>query len=384
MDKDIIYLDHAAATPLNDKVLREMTPYFSDWFFNPSSPYDVAVKVRRDYEDAKSRIAKCLGAKGDEIVITAGATESINLAFNGVEGKVAVSPIEHHAVLNATKRRGINFIKVDQHGLVSVEAVKAAIDDDTVLVSVALANNEIGTIEPIKEIAAAIKNIRSERLSKGNNKPIYLHTDASQGVGQIDIKVARLGVDMMTINGAKIYGPKQTGLLFVASHVKLEPLIVGGGQEGGLRSGTENVAGVIGLAKALELVSEHRSSEVKRLSLMRDYMQKQLTEAFSEAVVSGHPTKRLAGHLHISFPRLDAERLIFKLETKGIMLATGSACAANKGTRSHVLTAIDLAPELADGSLRITLGHLNDMSQIEIATERIIEAVNQEYERLKK
>lgn len=384
MSEGIIYLDHAAATPMDRRVLDSMLPYFSDNFYNPSSPYASAIEVRRAYESAKDDIAKNLGVKGDEIVITAGATESINLAFGSVEGPVAIAPIEHHAVINASKAHDVSNITVDERGLVTPAAVKAAINDKTELVSVALANNEIGTIQPLKDIAAVVKEIKINRLKSGSKTPLYFHTDASQGVGQLDVNVTRLGVDMMTLNAGKIYGPKQVGLLWAAPQVKLRPLIVGGGQERGLRSGTENVAGAVGFAKALDMAVEHRVHEAKRLTLLRDALQKKLTDVFPEAVVSGHPKQRLAGHLHISFPGLDAERLIFALETQKVYLATGSACAANKGTRSHVLTAIDMAPELADGSLRITLGHLNDATNIEIAAEIIIEEIKKEYARINK
>lgn len=384
MEQGIIYLDHAAATPLDKRVLDVMQPFFGDYFFNPSSPYKQAVEVRKSFDAAKAEIAANIGVKPDELVMTAGATESINLAFLGVDGPSVVPTIEHQAVLSAAEVRGCTYIAPDERGFVSVDAVKREITDETMLVSVGLANNELGTIQPIREIADLIKQIRTERLRKGNSTPIYLHSDGSAGLGQLDIHVGRLGLDMLTLNAAKIYGPKQVGLLWAAPHVKLKPIIVGGGQERGLRSGTENVAGVIGFARALSLACEHRSGELQRLKLLRDYMQTKLTEVFSEAVVSGHPSKRLASHLHISFPGLDAERLIFALENRGVCVASGSACAANKGLRSHVLVAIDLAPEIADGSLRITLGRLNDATNIEVATEILIDEIKKEYVRLAK
>lgn len=384
MEQEIIYLDHAAATPLDHRVLESMKPYFEERFFNPSSPYKQASKLKKEYEAAKTNIAQNIGVKADEIVMTAGATESINLAFMGLVGLSAVPTIEHQAVLSAAEVNGCYFIAPDSTGTISVKAVNKAISDETVLVSVGLANGELGTIQPIREIAQLVKDIRVDRMTRGIEKPIYLHSDASQGLGQLDVHVGRLGVDMLTLNAAKIYGPKQVGLLWIAPYVKLKPLLVGGGQERGLRSGTENVAGTIGFARALELVNSQRVSEVKRLGLLRDYMQNKLLEAFPDAVVSGHPTKRLANYLHISMPGIDAERLIFALENRGVCIATGSACAANKATRSHVLVAIDLAPELADGSLRITLGKLNNADNIEVATEIIIDEVKKEYSRISK
>lgn len=383
MKDDFIYLDHAAATPLDERVARAMAPYYSERFFNPSSPYAPAIEVRRDYEAAKASLAHSIGARADELVMTAGATESINLAFGSVEGHVVTAEIEHHAVLRAAEKRDHTLVKSDEHGLVSAEAVKRAIRPDTQLVSIAIANNELGTIQPLREIAEIIRQERQARLDRGDRTPIYLHSDASQGVGQLDVNVARLGVDMLTLNAAKVYGPKQVGLLWAASHVRLTPQIVGGGQERNLRSGTENVAGVIGFAKALELASEHRKYESERLAKLRDQLEKTLTEAFPLAVLSGHPKHRLAGHLHISFPGIDAERIVFALENRGVLVATGSACAANQGTRSHVLTAIGLAPEVADGSLRLTLGHLNDEASIARAGEIIVEEIKHETERVK-
>lgn len=376
-----IYLDHAAATPLDDRVLQEMLPYLSERFYNPSSPYAPAVEVRRAYEVAKARIGACIGAKGDEIIITAGATESINLAFAGCEGHVVTSRIEHHAVLEVTAHHDATIVEVGADGTVDPKVIAGALRPDTALVSIALANHEIGTIQSIRTIAEVIRTERRRRQEAGETKPIYFHTDASQGAGQIDINVARLGVDMMTLNSGKMYGPKQVGLLWTASYVRLTPLIVGGGQERGLRSGTENVAGTLGFARALELAMEHRNSESKRLASLRDTLQRSLLEAFPEAIISGAHKHRLPGHLHISFPGIDAERLVFGLEMRGVLVATGSACAANKGTRSHVLTAIGMDAPSADGSLRLTLGRLNDDDNIQRALQAIIEVVRTELER---
>lgn len=384
MNDNLIYLDHAAATPMDERVFTAMQPYFSNLFYNPSSPYSPAVAVRRDYDNAKQKLANLIGAKPGEIIITAGATESINLAFSSINGHVVVSNIEHYAVLACAKKHEHTIVAADKHGIVSVDSIKSAIRPDTQLISVALANNELGTIQPIRDIAEVVKFEREKRLSSDNKTPIYLHCDASQGAGQVDISVSRLGIDMLTLNAGKVYGPKQVGLLWAASYVRLQPQIIGGGQERGIRSGTENVAGTVGFAKALELATEHRKYESDRLLILRDSFQKVLSDAFPDAVISGHMKHRLAGHLHISFPGLDGERLVFLLENKGVLVATGSACAANKGTRSHVLTAIGLSPELADGSIRITLGHLSTTENIKTAGEIIIEEVKHEYERTSK
>lgn len=379
---DFVYLDHAAATPLDLKVLAAMQPYFSDDFFNPSSPYAPAVKVRRDYEEAKAQLAGCIGARSAELIMTAGATESINLAINSIGGHVVTSAIEHESVLAAAKRVDHTIVDVSASGRVDPGEVRQAIRPDTRLVSVALANGEIGTVQPLSDIAKVVREERARRLESGNETPIYLHSDASQGAGLLDIHVSRLGVDLLTLNAGKVYGPKQVGLLWAERSVRLEAQIVGGGQERGLRSGTENVAGVIGFSKALEIAEKGRKEEVKRLQSLRDYLESQLAEALPQVETSRDPKHRLPSHLHVSFPGLDGERLVFRLEARGVLAATGSACAANKGTRSHVLTAIGLAPEVADGSLRLSLGRLSDEDSIKKAAAIIVEEVKSEYERV--
>ncbi len=377
----LFYLDHAAATPVDDRVMAAMQPYFSDAFFNPSAPYAPAIEVRRAYDEAKRTLAHCIGARADELVMTAGATESINLAFAATDGHVVTAAIEHHAVLAATQKRPHTLVQPDERGFISADSIKTAITDTTTLVSIALANNELGTVQPLRAIAEVVKQVRQDRLDRGDHTPIFFHSDASQGVGQLDIMVSRLGVDMLTLNAGKMYGPKQTGLLWANSAVMLSPQIVGGGQERGLRSGTENVPAVIGFAAALSLATKHRKSEVERLTKLRDALQNQLTEAFPKAIISGHPRHRLAGHLHISFSGLDAERVLFALENRHVYVATGSACAANKGTRSHVLEAIGMSPQEADGSLRLTLGHLSNDENIAEAGKMIIEELRREMER---
>ena len=377
-----IYLDYAAASPLDEKVLSVMRPYFSDSFYNPSSPYLPAVQVRREYESAKHQIASAIGCKADELIMTAGATESINLAFAGVKGHVVTSEIEHHAVLAATGRHEHTLVKPADRGRINADAVKNAITDSTELVSIGLANNELGTIQPIRAIAATIEEIREKRVAAGNKTPLLFHSDASQGFGLIDIHVSRLGVDLLTLNAAKIYGPKQVGLLFKKPTVDLAPVVVGGGQESGLRSGTENVAGVIGFAEAARLAVKRRTSEATRLGELRDKLQDGLERAFSDMEVLGDQRHRLPNFLTISFPGVDAERLIFLLEAKGVLVATGSACAANKGTQSHVLKAIGLSDDAIDGSLRLSLGKQTTEEMIDQALEYIIEAVNTEKKRV--
>lgn len=383
MDK-IIYLDHAASTPIDEQVLRAMLPYMVVNFYNPSSPYAPANQVKKDYVEAKNKIARVLGVKSSELIMTAGATESINLAFNGRNGTFAISNIEHQSVLSAGSKYKLNNIVADENGFIRAESVIQAIDDSVELVSVALANNEIGVIQPISDIVKKISQIREDRKTRGIEQPLYLHCDASQGAGLIDLNVSRLGVDMLTLNAGKIYGPKQVGLLWVKNQVPINPIIMGGGQESGIRSGTENVAGVIGFSVALELAERRRKSEVKRLTLLRDFMQKKLTDHYPKAIITASNKSRLASHLHISLPGIDAERIIYGLENKGVLLATGSACAANKETKSHVLEAIKMPDEYIQGSFRISLGKLNDSLNIESAVEIIISTIDSEYERLSK
>lgn len=363
-------------------MLEAMRPYFTEYFFNPSSPYAPAIAVRRDYEAAKSAIAQVIGVKADELVMTAGATESINLMFNAVAGHVVTTSIEHQAVLNAAKHKVYTLVAPDKQATVSPLAVQAAIRSDTQLVSVAYANNEVGTIQSLKDIAMVVEAERQRRLVAQQDVPLYLHTDASQGAGLLDLHVSRLGIDAMTLNAGKVYGPKQVGLLWAAPRVRLAPFIHGGGQEGGLRSGTENVAGVIGFAKALTAAEAGRRAESARLSKLRDDLQQRLTSQFPHAIVSGNQKKRLPNFLHISFPGLDAERLLFALESQGVFVATGSACAANKGLRSHVLSAIGLSDSEADGSLRISLGRYSSNEHIEQAGYSIIQVVQNEMNRV--
>ena len=383
MSDRIYYLDHAAATPVDKRVFNAMQPFFFDDFYNPSSPYAPAVAVRRQYDEAKSKLAATFGAKGDELVITAGATESINLAFLAANNHVVVSAIEHDAVLAAAKKTDYSLVTPTSKGIITPLAVAAAITPHTELVSVQLANNEIGTVQPIRDIATVVETERNRRKDGGDGRPIYLHCDASQGFGQIDVNVARLGVDMLTLNSGKMYGPKQVALLWSKPGVVLQPAIVGGGQERGLRSGTENVAGVIGFATAADYAHNHRKSESERLKTLRDTMQQRLIDAIDGIIVSGHAKKRLPGSLHVSMLGIDGERLVFSLESEGVLVATGSACAANKGTRSHVLTAIGMSDEEADGSLRITLGKLSDEESVAQATDIIISHVLREKQRVK-
>ena len=361
-----------------------MRPYFVELFFNPSSPYAPGVQVKRQYMEAKARIARVLGVGADELVMTAGATESVNLAFQATEGRCLVSAIEHASVLAAAECHGDPVIvRPDKKGRISPEAVQAALTPDVTFVSIALANHELGYLQPIEDIARVVQVERERRRAQGEATPLLFHTDASQAAALIDIKAKRLGVDLLTLSAAKVYGPKQVGLLWVRPGVRLRPTIVGGGQESGLRSGTENVAGVVGFATALELAAKRRSGEVKRLRALRDMLAREIVAAVPSAIISSDHKKSLANFLTISFPGVDAERLVFLLENQGVLVATGSACAANARTRSHVLTAIGLDEAAIDGSLRLTLGRLNDEQTIRVAADHIIQAVKAEQGRMR-
>lgn len=380
--KDFVYLDYAAATPVDPLVLQDMLPYFSEFFYNPSSPYAPAVEVKRGYSDAKSRIARCLGVQADELVMTAGATESVNIALNITDGQLAVSAIEHASVLEVARQRSGSIIQVNKKGRISPEDVARAINADTELVSVGLVNSELGIIQPIEDIARVIEGELKNRRNSNNPTPLYFHCDATQGAALLDIKPKRLGVDLLTLGAAKVHGPKQVGLLWARPGLKIRPTVMGGGQEMGIRSGTENVAGVMGFATAIELASKRRTGEVKRLRAIRDRMQSIFESEIPSCVISSDSKKGLANFLHISFAGIDAERLIFWLENKGILVATGSACAANKNTKSHVLEAIGMEDQLIQGSLRISPGRLSNAEDCEKAAYLIVESVKAERARL--
>lgn len=351
------YLDYAAATPVDEKVLAAMLPYFREKFYNPSAAYSPARSVRLEYENARHDIAQILGARPAEIVITAGVTEAINLALTSMtDGKIITSAVEHDSVLNAAKARSAQILSVDEHGNLDLKKFRESIDDGISLVSFTYVNSEMGTVLPVKEIAKIISEVRADRLSRNIKLPIYFHLDAAQAAGICDLNVARLGVDLMSISAAKCYGPKQVGALFVRAGVKLQPIVFGGGQEMGLRSGTENVAGAVGFAKALEIAEAKRKSEVKRLMRIRENFAKFITQTFPEAKINGAKKNQSPAILNVSFPNLDGERAVFALDQNGIFVSTGSACAANSGIRSHVLLACGLSNGMVDGSLRISFG----------------------------
>ena len=374
----MIYLDNAAATPVDSRVLAAMMPYFSDEFYNPSAAYLSARKVRADVEEARHTLAKLIGAKSAEIIVTAGATESINLALGGVEGRIVTTAVEHSAVLETARQRGGYILSVDDRGRINLGELGNSLTDDVVLVSVGYVNSETGVVQNMRAIAEVIQTVRDERQVRGVTTPLYLHTDASQAAGLLDLNVSRLGVDLMTLNAGKCYGPKQVGLLYVRAGIHLKPLILGGGQEMGLRSGTENVTGIIGFAKALELAEKLRGSEVKRLSELRSKLKQYLINNLPDVRINENTKANSPAILSISVPGIDGERVVFGLDERGVQVATGSACAANKGVRSHVLTAMGLDEAAVDGSLRISMGRFTTEQDINQAGQIIVDVINEQ------
>ncbi len=376
----LIYLDYAAATPMDERVVEAMKPYFSQKFFNPSSPYLPAVETRQQYQQAKAVIAKFIGAKADQLVMTAGATESINLAFSGSK-QVIISGVEHPAVLAVAQTKQIKVAPVSKVGIVKLDELEAMITDQTDLVSVCLASSDLGSIQPISQISQLIKQINQQRSLSGNKTKLLLHCDASQGLGQVDVNISRLSVDLLTISAAKIYGPKQVAALWIRPGVKLVSQIHGGGQELGLRSGTENVAGVIGFAKAIEII---KSNQAPRVAKLRDQFETELTDQLGETIkFLAHPKKRLANFSVFSLLDVDAERMIYRLERRGVLLSTGAACAANRSRGSMALVNIGLSDAEQQSSLRMSIGRMTTQAELIEAAKIIADETKLERKRLK-
>ena len=361
-----IYLDHAAATPVDPAVLEAMLPFLKGDFYNPSATYGPGRRARNELEVARTQAAHWLGARSSEIVFTAGGTEANNLAIQGVmsrypEANVVVGAVEHESVMAPAGRYECRQVRVDGEGRIDIDDLRAKIDENTALVSIGYANNEIGTVQPLREIAKMIDEERSDR--KG--EPIYFHTDACQAANYLDLHVARLGVDLMTLNGGKLYGPKQSGVLYVKAGVKLDPLILGGGQERGLRSGTENVAAAIGFAAALNQSQAMRREETVRLIELRQRFIEGVTRLVPKAVVNGSLKYRLPNNVHLTLLGQDNERMLIRLEEAGILAAAGSACSASNEEPSHVLRAIGLSDAEARASLRFTMGRATTAEMID-------------------
>lgn len=369
-----IYMDHSATTPVAPEVLEAMLPYFREKYGNASSLHEFGREARDAVESAREKLASLIGASPDEIYFTSGGTESDNMALKGValsgRGKhIITTSIEHPAVLEVCRsleRMGfdVTYVPVDDQGIVDPGEIERAIRDDTVLISVMHANNEIGTIQPIEMIAEI-----------ASSRDILLHTDAVQTVGKIPVNVDRLGVDLLSISAHKFYGPKGVGALYVRKGTKIESILQGGGHERGLRSGTENVPGIVGLGRAAELASEIMEGEVERLTALRERLKRFVLSNIEDSWLNGHPTKRLPINLNFGFGRVEGESLLLYLDSKGIAVSTGSACSSKKLEPSHVLRAIGLDPVRCHGSLRITLGRGNTQEDVDYAGECIREAV---------
>lgn len=360
-----IYLDYAAATPMKSEVAKAMQPFFAEQYQNPSAIYLSARAAKRQLDDFRHQVAQQLGARPAEIIFTAGATEANNLAVQGIarqypEGEILISAIEHESVRAPAALFGGREIPVDQNGRIILNKLSNLINDKTVLVSIIWVNNELGVIQPLPEIAALIADLRRERLAKGNKLPLYLLTDAAQAGNYFDLHVGRLGVDLMSINGGKLYGPKQSGVLYVRAGVRLQPLILGGGQESNLRSGTENLAAIAGFTEALQLAQSHRHQESRRLSQLQTGFETAVLDACPAARVNGSAKHRAPHISSITFPGTDNERLIMELDEQGIECAAGSACSASDEAPSHVLTSIGLNEDAARATLRFSFGAATD------------------------
>lgn len=371
-----IYLDYAAATPVDKAALMAATPYFFDQFYNPSAVYQAARETRRALEAARAGVANVLGAKDQEITFTAGGTEANNIAIHSImrrfPGKnIVVSSIEHESVLEPASAYERRLAPVTKKGIVDLAKLESLIDEDTVLVSIMYANNEIGTIQPIKDIAELVAKKRTQR----SGLPLYLHTDACQAANYLDLQVTRLGVDLMTLNGGKIYALKQSGCLYVRVGTELEDFMQGGGQERGVRSGTENVPAQIAFATMLQKVQADRKNESQRLLHLRQLLLATLSQKFPDIALNGDKKKRLPNNLNILVPGADGERLLMELDEAGVMVATGSACTASNDEPSHVLLALGLDQPEANASLRITLGRTTTEDEVETAGERIAEVI---------
>ncbi len=357
MDKKIVYLDHSATTYVKKDVLNEMLPYFTENFGNPSSLYSIARCTKKAIDKSREQVAKAIGADADEIYFTGGGSEADNWALKGIAfanrhkgNHIITTTIEHPAILNTCKyleKNGfeITYLKVDSEGFISLDELKNSIKDTTILVSIMFANNEIGTIQPIEEAAKIAKE-----------KGVLFHTDAVQAIGHVDINVKEMNIDLLSLAAHKFYGPKGIGVLYIKKGVKIDNLVHGGGQERRKRAGTENIPGVVGLGKAIEMATTNISDKNKVISEKRDRLLKGILEAIPYTKVNGSLDKRLPNNVNVSFEFIEGEGLLLLLDLAGVCASTGSACSSGSLDPSHVLLAIGLPHEIAHGSLRLTLG----------------------------
>ena len=374
-----IYMDHAGTTPMRKEVLEAMLPYLTERFGNASTIYSYGREAKTALEDSREKVAGLIGADARELFFTAGGSESDNWALRGIAAAngdkgnhIITSSIEHHAVLHTCQdleKQGykVTYLPVDKFGLVDPEHVNNAITDETILVSIMHANNEIGTIEPIAEISKVIKQKR---------KNIYFHTDAVQTVGKIPVNVNDLGVDLLSISSHKIYGPKGVGALYIRKGTKIKPFITGGAQESQRRAGTENVPGIVGFGKAAELIGKELEKEHERLSKLRDKLIHGIMEKIPHVRLNGHPTRRLPHNVNLCFEFIEGESLLLNLDMKGICASSGSACTSGSLEPSHVLLAIGLPHKIAHGSLRLTLGRDNTEEDVNYILEILPDIVS--------
>ncbi len=361
MKRRTVYMDNAATTPVHPSVLEAMLPYFRENYANPSGIYTIAQEARKAVDEARAAVSEVLGCKPSEIIFTSGGTESDNAALKGgafaLKEKgdhIITSAIEHHAVLNTCRfLEGFGFevtyLPVDRFGLVSIDDLEKAITDRTILISIMLANNEIGTIEPVAEFTRLARE-------KAGRRNIAFHTDAVQGAGALDLDVDKLGVDMLSLSAHKFQGPKGAGLLYLREGTRFMPQQTGGAHESNLRAGTENVAGIVGTAVALGLASDNRQSGSRHCQSLRDRLIEGILSRIDDAYLNGHPTLRLPNNVNISFQNVEGEAILLNLDLLGVVASSGSACASGSEEPSHVLLAIGVPPERARGSLRFTVG----------------------------
>jgi len=369
-------MDHSATTPVAPEVLEAMLPYFRERFGNPSSLHSFGLEARTALEESREKVARLLGADPEEIIFTSGGTESDNLALKGIayknrsEGRhIVTTAIEHPAVLEVSReleREGfqVTYVAVDHDGLVDLSALEGALRKDTILISVMHANNEIGTIQPLEKIG-----------QMAEERDIYFHTDAVQTAGKIPVKVKDLGTDLLSLSAHKLYGPKGIGALYVRKGSRIQSITEGGGHERGMRSGTENVAGIVGLGRAADLAREIMHEEMERLTRLRDSLAELVLGRVEKAWINGSMTRRLPSNLNFGFEYVEGESLLLYLDSKGIAVSTGSACSSHKLEPSHVLLALGLKPEQCHGSLRITMGRSNSKDDVDYVAECIAEAV---------
>jgi cysteine desulfurase len=372
-----IYLDYAATTPVDPEVVKAMSSFFTDTFGNPSGTYSHGQEAKEAIEGARVRVSELIGAEADEIVFTSGGTESDNFALVGVAyanqakgNHIITTPVEHHAVTETCKyleERGfrITYVPVDEYGLVDPSDMEKAITDDTILISVMHANNEMGTIEPIAEIG---------KIAKA--REIYFHTDAVQTVGHLPVDVDELGVDLLSLSAHKFYGPKGVGALYIRRGIEIAPFLHGGEQERRRRAGTENVPGIVGLGRAIELAGQEMDKEADRLTCLRDKLIKGILERIDHTRLNGHPSMRLPNNVNMSFGFLEGESIVLNLDLEGICASTGSACSSASLEPSHVLSAMGLSSEQVYGSVRFSLGKWTSEEMIERVVEVLTKIVH--------